>query len=479
MTLPPASEAAPLGPTTGLNARWRNRLSFGIGTLGRDMTAALVSMYLMYYLTEVLDLSRGTIIAVTVIIVVMRVFDAVNDPVMGIIVDNTRTRWGKFKPWILIGAVTWALATVAMFWDLGTEGVGFLIAFTVVYLVWEIAYTINDISFYGMLPALSRSQSEREAIGVVARICANIGLFSVVVGVVPVTTALGELLGEPRLGWLAYAAVLACLMLALQLLTVVFAREQVTAAPVATPVRELLWVIVRNDQLLWATLAMLVFMTGYMVPTSLGIYYFRYVHGDEGMYSVFALILGVAQLVGLAIFPLVSRRLGRLRTHTAATVLCLVGLALFWVAGSRMWLIAVAGTALFVGQAFIQLLMLLFIADCVEYGEWKLGRRNESITVSLQPFVYKGSNALGSALVGLALLASGIADAASPTDVSQAGLELFKVVMMGVPMVLMAVSWLILHRTYRLDEQRYAEIVADLRAREGAAEAQENPDARA
>ncbi len=456
-----SDEASPGSP-------WRNRLGFGLGTLGRDMTGALVSMYLMYYLTEVVDVDEGTVVAVTIILVAMRIFDAVNDPVMGVIVDNTRTRWGKFKPWMAIGAVLWAGTTVLMFVDSGLRGAAFLVVFTLVYLAWELSYTINDISYWGMLPSLTRSQRERERIGVVSRICANVGLFAVVVGVVPATTALGDWLGDARQGWLVFAAIVVVAMLAFQLLTLAFAQQRVEVVPDHTPLRDLARVITRNDQLLWVTLAMLIFMAGYITTTSLGIYYFTYVYRDVAMYSVFAAVLGVTQITGLAVFPAVSKRLSRRRIHGLATLLCVAGLGIFLLAGRSMVVIGLAGVLLFVGQAFIQLLLLMFVADCVEYGEWKLGRRNESVTVSLQPFIYKASNGIGTAFVGLALLWSGISRAASPDDLTASGITAFKLVMMAVPMALVVVSWWILHRKYRIDEGQYARIVAELQEREAA-----------
>ena len=443
---------------------WRNRLSFGLGTLGRDMSAALVSMYLMFYLTDVLQIPASAAVTVTAIIVVMRVFDALNDPVMGVIVDNTRSRWGKFKPWVALGAALWAAGTVGIFVDTGLTGTWFLVWFTVVYLLWSVAYTINDISFWGMLPALSQDQTERERIGVIARICANVGLFAVVVAVLPVTKRLGEALGRLQLGWLAFAVILVVLMLAFQSLTLLFTRQRVTAPPMSTSFRALAQVIGRNDQLLWVGASMLLFMGGYMTVTSLGIYYFKYVYRDEDTYPVFAAILAVAQLLGLAVFPLLRRQLKRRDLHTLAVGLCLAGLGVFWFAGSSLALVTVAGVLVFTGQAFLQLLMLMFIADCVEYGQWKLGRRNESVTLSVQPFIYKASNAIGSGFVGLALVVSGISGAATVDDVTPAGIAAFKAVMLLIPLALFALSWLVLRAGYRLDERRYAEIVADLNA---------------
>lgn len=447
--------------------RRRNIWGFGLGTLGRDMVATLVTMFLLVYLTEVVQVTNATLGAITVVLVVMRLFDAVNDPVMGYIVDNTRTRWGKFKPWIAGGAFAWAGATLLMFSDWGVSGPAFVVVFIGVYLLWEVAYTVNDISYWGMLPSLSRSQPERERIGVVARVCANVGVFALVVALVPVTEALTEVLGSAQQAWFTLAAVLVVLMLAFQAITLVTTRQRVSARATAhTPLRELLRVIVGNDQLLWVTLAMVAFMTGYTITTSLGLYYFTYIYGDAGMYSVFAAILGITQITGLLVFPLVSARLTRRQVHLLATGLCVAGYAVFLAAGSTMVLIGAAGVLLFSGQAFIQLLMLMFIADSVEYGQWKLGRRNESVTFSLQPFIYKASSALSSGAVGATLILSGINDAGSAADITTGGVATVKVAMMVLPMLLAVLSWLVLARRYRLDEATYASIVAELRSRE-------------
>src|SRR5699024_3529255 len=148
------------------------------------------------------------------------------------------------------------------------------------------------------------------------------------------------------------------------------------------------------------------------------------------------------------------------------TLSCVAGYAVFLVAGSSMVVIGVAGVLLFAGQAFIQLLMMMFIADSVEYGQWKLGRRNESVTFSLQPFIYKAASALAAGAVGLTLIVSGINEAQAPAEVTDGGIAVLKVAMMVLPMLLVALSWLVLARSYRLDAAHYAGIVAELLARE-------------
>ena len=207
---------------------------------------------------------------------------------------------------------------------------------------------------------------------------------------------------------------------------------------------------------------MLVFMSGYMTITSLGVYYFKYIYGDENVYPVFAAVLAVAQLTGLAILPLLATRMRRRSIHTLATALCLAGLLVFVFASGSLPLVVVAGLLLFVGQGFIQLLMLMFVADSVEYGQWKFGRRNESITLSIQPFVYKASSAIGTGMVGVALLLSGVNEATSAADLTDGDRAGFLAVMLGVPIVLIALSWVVLRSRYELDEERYQQIVTEL-----------------
>lgn len=446
----------------------RNRWTFGLGTVGRDMVYTLVSMYLTFYLTDVLQLPTGTLWWITGIVLACRVFDALNDPVMGLVVDNTRTRWGKFKPWIAFGAAASGILTVLMYTDFHLSGAAYVVSFGVIYLLWGIAFTTNDISFWSMLPTLSVDQKERERIGSIARICANVGLFFVVAGIVPLTTALGGALGGLQQGYTAFAAIVVAVMWAGQLITLFGVREPktVVAAQQHTGLKELFSVIGKNDQLLYTALSMTLFMLGYMTTTSFGLYFFKYAYGDENMYSIFAVILGVSQIAALALFPLFSKRFNRRTIYTTAMVLVIAGYILFFFAPTdTMLFIGIAGMLIFLGQAAIQLLMLMFLADSVDYGHWKLHKRNDSITFSLQPFIYKLAGALGNGVVSVVIILSGIKDAQTAADVSAGGLLMMKVAMLLFPLVCVLLSYVIYRRKYRIDEKLYGQIVADLAAR--------------
>ena len=445
----------------------RNRWTFGVGTIGRDMVYSLVSMFLMFYMTDIIEVPVETFAVITAFIVAARVFDAINDPFMGLIVDNTKTKFGKFKPWIALGALTSGILTLLIFADFGLSWSAYAVVFCVLYLLWGIAFTTNDIAYWSMLPSLTYDQKEREKIGSIARIFANVGLFFVVAAIVPLTGILGEAIGSAVGGYFVFAAIVVAVMWAGQLVTLFGVKEKHMAkAQKSTPIKELLMVIFKNDQLLFTAISMTLFMIGYMTTTTFGLYFFKYAYGDEGMYSVFAVILGVSQIAALAIFPLFSKKWNRRTLYSLAIVLVAVGYIIFFFAPTNtMLFIGIAGVLLFVGQAFIQLLMLMFLADSVDYGHLKLGKRNDSISFSLQPFINKLSGAVGNGIVGIVIIISGIVDAEAAADVTEEGLLMMKIAMMLLPLACIAVSFVINRLKYIIDEKKHAEILLELKER--------------
>jgi len=443
----------------------KNKYTFGLGTVGRDMLYTMVSMYLMFYLTDVLFLPDDTLWWITGIMLAARVFDAFNDPVMGVIVDNTHTKYGKFKPWICIGAALVSVFTILLFTDFGLTGSAYVLFFAVIYLFWGISFTMNDISYWSMLPTLSQDQHEKEQIGSVARICANIGLFSVVSLIVPITEALGNMAGSLQKGYLLLAIIIVVIMLVFQSITVFGVKEPnlATQKTESTSLKELIRIIFQNDQLFVTAIAMALFMIGYCTTTNFGLYYFKYVYGDEGMYSIFAVILGVSQIAALVIFPKLAERFPRKKLYFVATMMVLAGYVIFFFSPTdTMLFIGIAGVLLFIGQAFIQIMMLMFLTDSVEYGAWKFKKRNDSVSFSLQPFINKMGGAVASGVAGAVVIISGMSTAQSAADMTAEGILILKMAMMVLPLICIVVGFIIYQKKYILDEEMYKKIVEEL-----------------
>ena len=470
----------------------KRQFCFGIGTLGRDAVYTLISMFFITYLTETVGLSDVELGIIGGLMVAFRIFDALNDPIMGTIVDNTHTRFGKFKPWIVFGVFAAGILTVLLFNDFGLSGGAYIAYIAIVYLLWGMAYTTNDISYWSLMPAISKDQKVREGIGTIARICANVGMFAVVLLYPMVPDLFG---GAPKDDYLVFSIILVALMIIFQMFTVFGVKEDSTAATdngERTTLGGMLKALVKNDQLLVTAIAMALFMIGYCTTTSFGIYYFKYAYGDEGTYMIFAAVLAVAQLTALSIFPLFSKRFTRKLLYFGSMVAVIVAYLLFFFSFEFLPVIIVAGLILFFAQAFIQLLMLLFLADAVEYGEWKLGKRNESVSFAVQPFINKLGGAIGTAMVTITLIVSRInpiSNRVAELEKQKAGLTgealaeierqiaeliagvpdwsiwVMKLAMMIFPLICILVGFIIYHKKFKIDEEAYAKIVRELEER--------------
>ena len=446
----------------------RNRINFGLGTVGRDMFYAFEANTLLYFLSDVLSLPLWVFAAASMILSVLRIFDAFNDPVTGLLIDNIRSPWGKFKPAILVGGILSAVFSLILFAGIGT-GWKFIIIFGIAYFLWDISYGINDIGYWTLLPVLSTDQKQREKTGAFARICANVGMYIVMVAWQPVTSAFGD---TPK-AWFWCAVVVAVMFLLGLLFPLIGIKEKRVPQEKqeSTTVKQMIRALVKNDQLMWTTLAMGLFMVGYCTTVNFAVYYMKYLFGNEGMYVVLVAVVGISQLGTLAVYPAVAKRMNRRRLYSLGTALVVVGYVIFVFAEISIVLIALGAVLVFVGQAFIQTLMLMFLADTVEYGYWKLGKRNESITFSIQPFINKIGGALATGIVSLTLIISGIKiDGGTADAIDSQGKLIVKIAMFLIPLIMIVAGYIVYLRKYKISEEYYAEILKDLEKREAVTE---------
>ena len=172
-----------------MNLTFKEKAAYGLGAVGKDMVYMLSASYVLYYFQDILGVSA---IAMGVILLVARIFDAFNDPIMGIIVAKTKTRWGKFRPWLLIGTITNAVILVLMFSAPPSLDGGGLVAYAAVtYILWGVTYTMMDIPYWSMIPAFTKGGKEREGLSALARSCAGVGSAVVTIITVMAVSAIG------------------------------------------------------------------------------------------------------------------------------------------------------------------------------------------------------------------------------------------------------------------------------------------------
>ncbi len=458
----------------------RNKICFGLGTVGRDALYSLVSMYLLVHLTDVVGFSDGGLAVIGIMLTLFGIFDAIIDPFVGAIVDSTKTKWGKFKPWILVGMIGTGILSVLMFHNFRMGETAHIILLGVTYLLFSIFFSLNDIAYWSLMPAISKEQQVREGVGAFARICANVGMFSMVLIYLNVPSMFSFLNMSDRDVYFIFAIITALIMWAFQSITLFGVKEDRSKLEKEerTTLKDLWRALIGNDQLMVTAVSMALFMIGYCTTTAFGTYYFKYAVGDEGLYMVFAAVLAVAQLTALSVFPLFRKKFSRKQLYTGSMIAVTVSYILFFLSFEWLPLIVIAGLGLFFAQAFIQLLMLLFLADAVEYGEWKLGKRNEAASFAVQPFINQFGGAASKGVVSFTLIISGInmianAIAANPANEAQiiasmpeSAIWIMKISMMILPLICILIGFVLYIKKFKIDEETYANILVDLKARE-------------
>jgi len=393
----------------------KTKYSYTMSSIGRDMMYALFSTYLLVFMTNALGLEDWEILAVGVVITIARVWDAINDPIMGLIIDNTKTRYGKFKPWILLGSLLSAFFIFMLFQDFGLSGWSFIALFAFLYLFSGMTFTMNDIAYWSMYPSFTTDPKERESIGSLARIFASLGMF-LVIALVPIFYQ--NFPAGPKKAFFWLALLIGLIFIASQVVVFFGVKESkskiIHVKQDNTKFKDLLKIIFKNDQLVVIIIAILLFNTGYFITTSLGIYFFDFDFNKYGgvEFMLFSAVLAVSQLTALSLFPVLVRKISRKNIFALSIGLIVVGYALFMSVGyvlpKTMFFIGLAGLFLFSGQGFIQVLVLVMLADTIEYGQWKLGTRNESIVFAINPFVVKLASAFQAAVVAGTLAFSGL-----------------------------------------------------------------------
>lgn len=496
-------------------------LMFSLGTIGRDFLYFLFNSFLMTFILFTKTTDNKMLMVVGAIIVVARIFDALNDPIMGGIVENTRTKWGKYKPWQLLGAVLTGAVIISVFCVKldGWSYIGFL-AFA--YLMFSITFTMNDISYWGMLPSLTSDEHERNKLTSCAQLLASAGIGLATLLIPLFTTGSLAKWGAPT-GYKVIGIISAVLMVLFQLFTILGVKEK--PLPPIKPdksdrltLKKMFQTIAKNDQLLWCALIMLIFSIGTgVVGGGLLTMYVYFEFGYEGGYTLLiGLGYGIISTLFTATYPWLSKKFGRNKILYSAGIATIFGFALMLIFAlaiptgapkSSEWfakfiLIAVAYTFIGYGAGFY-MIMVINMANTVEYNEWKYGQRNESLIFSLRPFTAKLSSALTQALViGVYAVASittytnaisNIENEASKNlitnkvkmekiteiinKVSLQDRQILVSCMCIIPIVFMIVALILYKKKCTLSETRLAEMVRETEARKLAlAGATENTD---
>lgn len=441
----------------------REKTAYGIGAVGKDLVYSLVAGFLMYYYNVVLGISATFI---GVLFMAARIFDAFNDPIMGIIIDKTKTRWGKFRPWLLTGTLINAGVLFLMFSvpsDL--EGRSLLIYASVAYIVWGMTYTVMDIPYWSMIPSITEHGKDREQLSVIARSCAGLGFAIPVALTMVLVPQLGG--GNEQLGFQIFAGIIALIFILAIGITVWNVKEKIEIRKKNPSIKEMFNALIKNDQALIVVVAIVMFNASLYLTQQLAIYFFRYDIGNAALFGVFGTVGGAAQILAMTMIPFLRKKLSCKSLLTAAILTTIMGYSLLLMFGifniRNMGLLSVAAVIIFIGFGIATVLTTIFLADTVDYGEWKNQYRTESVIFSLQTFVVKLASAFSVLIAGVGLDLIKL-DVNATFQTSQTLLGL-RILMILVPMLGLLVSLTFFLRFYKLNDQFLNEITQTLKVR--------------
>ena len=409
-----------------------SKLSFGIGALGKDLCYAIISYFLMIYFTDTIGL---TPLFVGNLFLVARVWDAFNDPMMGFVVDNTRTKWGKFRPWILIGTVLNAIVLVFMFTKpSGLEGTGMYIYFSVVYILWGMTYTVMDIPYWSMLPSLSITKKERDSMSVIPRIFASTAWLLMGAFALKLVSVLGK--GDSAVGYSALAKIIAVIFVITSIITVVFVKDR--SCQEAESGKEAKRLTIKDA--------------------------LHVIAGNEGLYPIFTTAAQFAEIAALFLFPILSNYFTKKQVFAIASFSPAIGLAGVVLCGffapQNMVIVAISGIFYKLGSGLTLGATTVMLADVIDYGQVKLGSRNESIIASFQTLLVKTASAVSAWLIGVGLTIVGYVANAEQSASTIMGMR----VLMGVvPSVITILAFVIYAKGYKLEGAYLEEIMEKIK----------------
>lgn len=482
----------------------RNKWVYSLGGIGRDLAYSLYTYFLLTFILYTKGVTPAQFATISIIMVICRIWDGINDPIMGGIIENTRSKFGKFKPWIFIGAITNAIVLVLIF-TLPLKGNAFVVAFAFLYLIWDITYTMNDIGYWGMLPSLTSEPRERDSITSMANLFAGFGTV-LANGLIPVLTVGDKAIGNSAvIGYRVIAIVIGLVFIGCQTSVCIGVKEKPVAAETSEKIgfKKMMQIIFNNKQVLWTSLILLFVNLSGALLTAFGTNYIYLSYGYQGSYAtIFVVFYAVASALSFVIYPMMAKKFTRNQIIRMSFIATIIGYICFFLSGTfigdpKLSFIILCVEALFIGLGYslFYLIAAILLSNTIEYNEYMTGERNEALIFSVRPFMAKLSSSLQQVIIMVVYLAIGLTEitnkiseaenlAMSNADVwttaykenyiadvlsgASSGMTLaLRVVMAVLPVIFMAIGYYVNMKKYIIDEEKYDEILTELKKRNG------------
>ena len=433
-----------------------SKLGYGVGAIGLDLSYGMFYTFLAQYLTDVLGLKPIFLLILTPL---ARLWDGINDPMMGTIVDNTRTKMGKFRPWILIGALLNSVVLVFLFSNpFHLSGTALCVYVAIFYVGWGMTNTLADIPFWSMVPSFTSEPEERTLLSTVARAFSGIGQGVVSMGAPILMSAVSRTYDvngakvRDEKSFFVTAIVCAVALVFFASVCVGSTKEKInTSSGEKFSLKRTVNIVKSNDQLLVFMLFAMISNAGWYLSSGVAAYYFDVVVGDSSKQSLFSTFNAIGSVVGLLVFPILQKMFSKRKAYQISLILAALGFG-------GMSFAAFAGKILIMdffyfvaglGVASMFTAQTVFLADIVDYGEIKLGFRAESITFSMKGFLQKMAYTLQTIILFISLEVSkydGTLHSANPESAKTA----ITAMLVVIPAILFVLSLIIFTKKFKL-----------------------------
>ena len=447
----------------------KEKVSYGLGAVGKDMVYMLSASYVLYYYQDLLGVNP---FAMGVILLVARVFDAFNDPIMGIIVAKTRTRWGKFRPWLFVGTLLNAVVLYLLFSaPPALDGAGLVAYAAVVYILWGVTYTMMDIPYWSMIPAFTESGKEREGLSAMARTCAGVGSGLIVMATVACVALFGG--DNEAAGFSRFALLVAVLFVLFITITCINIREKSTVNVEAPTVGEMFRSLLKNDQAVTVVIAIVLINTAMYITSNLVIYFFKYDFGGNDWrtaYTTFNIFGGVIQVLAMMVmFPLLRKFFSALKTFYIGLGMAFAGYASLLILSftnmANVFLLFIPAFFIFGANGILSVLTTVFLANSVDYGEWKNNRRDESVIFSMQTFVVKLASGVAALIASVCLGIFHMDDSDGAALAAQSSVIGLRMTMTVLPIIGLVIALFYFRRKFLLTQEKVDELTRKLKER--------------
>lgn len=442
----------------GLTMNNSTKLSYGFGALGKDFSLAVVNTFLFFYLTEVATIAPATL---GIIFLVARIWDMIDDPLWGYIFTKFYARYGTYKPWILLGNILNCVLMVACFSTHYFDGTTQVIYLAVVYICWGIAYTMCDAPFWALIPNITLDRKERENLLPYPRIAASLGYYLASILGIYAVHLLGN--GSEGLGYLLFALLGGLLAILSALVTCKWTEQNYhLASTVDFKFADAFTVITKNQQFLVLIAVALCFLVGAGISDSVKLYLFKYALGGEEHFSTLNLASAFTAFLTLISFnyllKVTSRRwlftLALISSFLAAIVLAIGSLGYL----PTLLAILLAGILSGFTTAVYWLLIMIMVADTIDYGTVTLNLRSEAIYYSINTLLGKCAGAISGFVLGLTLGMLNYDPNTTPNSNTINGM----IILFASGSVLCLLSALVYWYAYKLNGPKLDEIKAKL-----------------